>query len=110
MACYYRWIAMVVVEDDFLSDIDVINYGFKPPTKTVSNFTLYQGFIPALVSALDQEYKRVVNELASVDINMSMILYNGKPYLCIFKILKSKNPPSILSNNSIFNVKKVLEY
>jgi hypothetical protein len=113
MACYHRWIAMAVVGDGFLSDMDVINYGFKPPSQIPSNFTLYQGFIPALASASKQEYERIVNELASIDVNSSTILLDGRPHLSdmyIFKKLLNKNPPSILSNCSLFSGEKLLEH
>lgn len=114
MACYYRWIAMAVVGGGFMSDIDVMNYGFRPPSQMAPNFTLHQDHIPSLVSASQEEYERIINALATFDVNSSKYDHDPKrAYISdmyIFKKLLKQVPPKILSDNFLFKRDKVLSH
>jgi hypothetical protein len=82
LACYYRWIAMEVVGGGFMSDIDVMNYGFFYPSGNwEKNFTTHQSFIPSLVSASKAEYQRVIDLMASFDISKNEHKEGGKPHI-----------------------------
>jgi hypothetical protein len=81
LACYYRWIAMIVVGGGFMSDIDVMNYGFRYPEKWDWKFTTHQVYVPAFVSASKEEYQRVVDLLVSYNSKtIPTIIVNGKPH------------------------------
>jgi hypothetical protein len=82
LACYYRWIAMEVVGGGFMSDIDVMNYGFRYPSGEWDwDFTTHQAFIPSFVSASKQEYQRIVDLMASFDGMKNAYKENGKPHM-----------------------------
>lgn len=114
LACYYRWIAMAVVDGGFMSDIDVMNYGFRPPSHIAPNFTLHQGHIPSLVSASKEEYERIVNALATFNVNSAIYDYDPNRAhisdMYIFKKLLKQVPPKILSDKFLFKRDKVLSH
>lgn len=58
LACYLRWLAMAVVGGGWMSDSDVIPYGFKPNTPPdMLTIWSYGGHIcPCLVSGTSEHY------------------------------------------------------
>jgi hypothetical protein len=81
MSCYYRLIAMIVVDGGFMSDFHVINYGFLYPTTWDWQFTTHEATVPSLVSASREEYQRVVDLMASVDVNLYKMIFAVTPHL-----------------------------
>lgn len=58
LACYLRWLAMAVVGGGWMSDSDVIPYGFKPntPPDMLTIWSYGGGICPCLVSGTSEHY------------------------------------------------------
>lgn len=98
LACYLRWVAAIQSGCGWLSDVDVLNYGF-PPQHALSGPVLYtfEGPVPALVTgervafeavvlAFVQVYQRIIKNLTDESIQ-SM---NGAPHTSDMYILASR--------------------
>jgi hypothetical protein len=83
LACYFRYIAMVIVGGGFMSDIDVMNYGFRYPKNWDWSFTTHQSFIPSLVSASKEEYQRVLDLMAynATELGVGLVDNQKKRYM-----------------------------
>mmetsp|Transcript_746 Transcript_746/g.1385 ORF Transcript_746/g.1385 Transcript_746/m.1385 type:complete len:386 (+) Transcript_746:48-1205(+) len=64
-SCFLRYLAMAAVGGGWMADIDVVPTFMTPnmPLFNQGNFTVYQGFTPALVSGTRPEWERMVKEL-----------------------------------------------
>jgi hypothetical protein len=58
MWCYARWLAVAQQGGGFMSDYDVMNYGFAP--REAGALTCYSGVVPCLVSGTKEEFHRAV--------------------------------------------------
>lgn len=61
--CYLRWIAVAQQGGGFMSDYDVINYSFEP--REPGELTLYDRFVPCLVSGKREEFLRAIRWFAN---------------------------------------------
>jgi hypothetical protein len=108
MACYYRWIAMVVVGGGFISDIDVMNYGFTYPKEWDWTFTTHQRFVPCFVSASKEEYQRMLDVMASIDIPANTIITFGKNHtsdmIIFYNMFQAKKLPHTWMVNDITKI------
>lgn len=98
LACYMRWVAAIQSGCGWLSDIDVINYGF-PPQHAFSGPVLYSfgGSVPALVTgerlafeavarAFVQVYQRLMNNVTDT----AMTSINGRPHTSDMYVMASR--------------------
>jgi hypothetical protein len=84
MACYIRWVAMVVSGCRWMADIDLINFGF-PPQRPWHGPVLYSfgGLMPALVTGSTAAFQAVVDTLTEVALNNETVVatLKGKPHV-----------------------------
>lgn len=86
LACYLRWLAMATVGGGWMSDADVIPYGFKPNTYPDILTTWANDFnIPCLVSGSSEQYTAAAKVFA--DWNKELYLENGIPHVSDQNIL-----------------------
>jgi hypothetical protein len=67
VACFVRWVCMLVVGGGYLSDMDVMNYGFTPDDAakmTNGSFHVFQSAVPAFTHGSNAEYERIVKMFA----------------------------------------------
>lgn len=67
-SCFARWLAVAVQGGGFMSDYDVINYGFHP--REVGELTLYERHVPCLVSGTAEEFLRMCKIFATYRANL----------------------------------------
>lgn len=65
LACYLRWLAMAVVGGGWMSDADVMPYGFFPQTPEQRLTVWSGGACPCLVSGSASEYDRMARRFAA---------------------------------------------
>ena len=86
MTCYIRWVAMVASGCRWMSDIDMMNFGFPPqqPWHGPILFS-YGGVMPALVTGSTEAFQAVINTLKQISLDplnsTSVIRVNGKPHV-----------------------------
>jgi hypothetical protein len=81
LACYLRWLAMAVVGGGWMSDSDVIPYGFKPndyPTDALTIWSRGTGACPCLVSGTVEHYSQTAKVFA--DWSGETNFENGRPH------------------------------
>jgi hypothetical protein len=98
LACFMRWVAAVQAGCGWLSDMDVINYGF-PPQYPFSGPVLYSfhGQVPSLVTGDQMAFEAVIDAFVSVyrDIkrnvtNSAIQTINGRPHTSDMYIIASR--------------------
>jgi hypothetical protein len=95
MACYIRWVAMVASGCRWMTDIDVINFGF-PPQQPWHGPVVYSfgGVMPALVTGSTAAFQAVVDTLEEVALNpfnsSAVVQVNGKPHVSDMLIFANK--------------------
>jgi hypothetical protein len=74
VACFVRWVCMLVVGGGYLSDMDVMNYGFTPEDAAkMTDGSLHvftHDAVPAFTHGSNAEYERIVN----------MFVYYSEPF------------------------------
>jgi hypothetical protein len=109
MSCYLRWVAMAVVGGGYLSDYDTLNMDFPPPDTPPTNFTIYQGAVPALVSASQQEYERILNELALFKLDPTRHVYDDKPHISdMYIFLELSGSNKVITTTDLITSHKIV--
>jgi hypothetical protein len=96
MSCYLRWLAMVATGCRWMSDIDMINFGF-PPQQPWHGPVLhsYGGVMPALVTGSTDAFQAVVDTLKKISQDplnsTSVINVNHHPHVSDMLVFAS-NP------------------
>ncbi|KAJ8021936.1 hypothetical protein HOLleu_39280 [Holothuria leucospilota] len=69
IACFMRYLAMATVGGGWMSDYDVLPFRLSGCTEPLNEggYTVYDSFVPSLVSGTSQEFTRVANVMADVD-------------------------------------------
>lgn len=80
LACYLRWLALAVVGGGWMSDSDVMCYGFKPqaPPEKMTIYSRGNGICPCLVSGSSEQYTHAAKVFAAWQGETN--LENGKPH------------------------------
>jgi len=85
LACYHRWLAVAVMGGGFMSDYDVVNFGFEP-REPQSDLTIYESHFsrdevtPSCVSGTAYGFMSAVTAFAACDPKHVTSDYNGKPH------------------------------
>lgn len=80
LACYLRWLAMAVVGGGWMSDSDVMSYGFRPHAAP-ENMTIWShggSICPCLVSGSSEQYTHAASVFAAWQGQTN--LENGQPH------------------------------
>ncbi|XP_071853024.1 uncharacterized protein [Apostichopus japonicus] len=94
IACFLRYLAMAAVGGGWMSDFDVLPINFPASTERCHNgaLTVYQRFVPALVSGNASEYTRVATLMANIPWeSLPEFTVKGSPHvsdmLCLRKLM-----------------------
>ncbi|XP_071853039.1 uncharacterized protein [Apostichopus japonicus] len=94
IACFLRYLAMAAVGGGWMSDFDVLPINFPASTERCHNgaLTVYQRFVPALVSGNASEYTRVATLMADISWeSLPEFTVKGSPHvsdmLCLRKLI-----------------------
>jgi len=66
--CYMRWLAVAEQGGGFMSDYDVINYGFEP--RQAGKLTIYQRWVPSMVGGTRDEFLRAVRWFSNYRVSL----------------------------------------
>lgn len=85
LACYHRWLAVAAAGGGFMSDYDVVNYGFKP-RRIQSDLTVYESAYgtndttPSTVGGTSYGFLSAVMAFVCLDVNEVTISHDGRPH------------------------------
>ena len=111
--CFFRWLAMSVVGGGFMADYDTFplefdsNEYFDGNLPNNGNFTSFDGFVPALVSGIGEEWDRMALELLEAIQNQNFTDFVSDMFA--LKFITEMKPSSFVSEvvkknrNDIFN-------
>uniref|UniRef100_A0A7S0M5A6 Uncharacterized protein n=1 Tax=Cryptomonas curvata TaxID=233186 RepID=A0A7S0M5A6_9CRYP len=84
MSCYLRWVAAVATGCKWMSDVDMINYGFPAqPTWKGDKLFSFEGHTPSLVTGSTLAFQSIVNaflEVAANPVPPSVVQESGRPH------------------------------
>ncbi|GAQ84856.1 hypothetical protein KFL_002090080 [Klebsormidium nitens] len=97
LQCYLRWVAMANLGGGFMSDYDILNYGFPPPPASElsgpcgrGTLTSYESLMPMLVSGDSEAYIHMAKLFANYQVQNDDLDAKGRPHVSDMELTLSR--------------------